>query len=121
MPREGRVAQRTGQESSATAPHVRGEPPDEQAQQPHARIAGPKDGRAVPAKEGGGKRGEGGDEKRLNGVLSRINKLISSQTGGASKHPSYLKHFDLAQAKAVAAKLAALHKQSQAYTYKQLL
>ena len=114
MPREGRVAQRTGQESSATAPHVRGEPPDEQAQQPHARIAGPKDGRAVPAKEGGGKRGEGGDEKRLNGVLSRINKLISSQTGGASKHPSYLKHFDLAQAKAVAAKLAALHKQSQA-------
>ena len=53
-------------------------------------------------------------ETRLNGVLSRINKLINTQTGGASEHPSYFKHFDTAEAKAEAAKLAAMHKQAQA-------
>lgn len=52
-------------------------------------------------------------EKGLNGVLNHINHLIASQTGGASKHPSYFKHFDSAQAKAAAAKLAAVHAQAQ--------
>jgi len=73
-------------------------------------------GKKVVGATAGGRGGDAqahGDEKRLNGVLSRINNLISSQTGGANRHPTYFKHFD-SEAQAAAAKLAAVHKQAQA-------
>ena len=60
----------------------------------------------------GGKAGPG-DEGRLRGVLSRIHKLINKQTNGASRHSSFLKHFEQDKAEATA-KLAVLHKAAQA-------
>jgi hypothetical protein len=57
----------------------------------------------------GVKKAQDGDQQRLNGVLDRINNLISKQTGGASRHPTYFKHFDdTAEAKAKQTQLAAL-------------
>jgi hypothetical protein len=70
----------------------------------------------VTEAQDGVKKAQDGDKQRLNGVLDRINNLISKQTGGASRHPTYFKHFDdTAEAKAqlaalrAHAKLAAAH------------
>ena len=63
----------------------------------------------VKKAQDGVKQAQDGDKQRLNGVLDRINNLISKQTGGASRHPTYFKHFDdTAEAKAKQAQLAAL-------------
>eukprot|EP00286_Rhodomonas_abbreviata_P006668 CAMPEP_0181322208 /NCGR_PEP_ID=MMETSP1101-20121128/19105_1 /TAXON_ID=46948 /ORGANISM="Rhodomonas abbreviata, Strain Caron Lab Isolate" /LENGTH=434 /DNA_ID=CAMNT_0023430105 /DNA_START=453 /DNA_END=1753 /DNA_ORIENTATION=- len=37
---------------------------------------------------------EGGEAAQLNGVLSRIDKLIGGYTGGANSNPSFFRHFD---------------------------
>jgi hypothetical protein len=67
------------------------------------------------AKSGSSKTHENSNEQQLNAVESRIKNIISSQTGGASRHPTYFKHFDSAEAKAAAAaRLAAFHQQARA-------
>ena len=87
-----------------------------------AERRNPGPAKALAGDRGGGKstmarakKPQGGDEQRLNGVLDRITNLISSQTGGASRHPTYFKHFDdTAAAKAQRAELAAARAAKQA-------